>query len=113
MKWMRFEFRSFFYKHKIRWMGGLFIQLFLGFEFLREYFLFNTEPTFEPTFTGLWMYAFEGTPEYFYSQIGKFELPILWMVFQAYLLFLTCDYVVEGLSGYEQQSFVRTKKRSI
>lgn len=56
-------------------------------------------------------FLLQGMPEYFLSETGKFELPVPWLMLQAYLLFLTVSYPAGDLARSGGQAIVRAGRR--
>lgn len=56
-------------------------------------------------------FLLQGVPEYFLSETGKFELPVPWLMLQAYLLFLTVSYPAGDLARSGGQAIVRAGRR--
>lgn len=105
--WIKFEFINFWRSKKFKWIIGAGIQFFIVSIFLQE----NKLTGEDSSLSGLWIMSFVGIREYVKSQDGRFEIPVLWMLFQAYILFMVCDYISEGMSGYGVLAFIRTKNR--
>ena len=63
---------------------------------------------------GFWerlAFLFQGLPEYHLSQTGTFELPVHWLIFHAFLLFLAGFYPVQELTQSGGQAFIRSSRR--
>lgn len=56
-------------------------------------------------------FLFQGLPEYHLSQTGTFELPVHWLIFHAFLLFLAGFYPVQDLTQSGGQAFIRSGRR--
>ena len=56
-------------------------------------------------------FLFQGLPEYRLSEAGVFELPVHWLIFHGFLLFLVGFYPVQELTYSGGQAFVRSGRR--
>ena len=56
-------------------------------------------------------FLFRGLPEYHLSQTGTFELPVHWLIFHAFLLFLAGFYPIQELTQSGGQAFIRSGRR--
>ncbi len=103
----KYEFILFFRKNIWKIMVAVILQLFMASTVISE--TVQSQGKFD--FFQLWIMSFDGNREYVRSEMEPFELPILWIVFQLYALFLVGDNLVEQLQGYGMQQFLRCKKR--
>lgn len=58
-----------------------------------------------------WLCSFNGNKEFIPSDTGKFELPITWIIFQAYILYLLCDYLTDNMDEFGIQGLIRSRNR--
>lgn len=107
--WMRFEWTSFWSSRWLVWLGGVVIQLLVA-VLVREEVILLPIPD-EHSLSDLWAWSFLGAREQGFRPDDPWDFPILWIIFQAYLLFLLADYAIERLSGHGAQAFMRSTSR--
>lgn len=73
--------------------------------------LFSDTATTAATVGDCWYQIFSGIPEYIYTESGKFELPIFWMLLHAYLFFVVASYPADDLKGMGLKSMILGKSR--
>lgn len=92
-----------------RWMIGIGVQIFVFAMNVQDMYLVSKKISVYD----VWFSTFSGIREYIKTENGEFELPVLWVLFHAYLLFILCDYMIDGLSNQGVQSLVRNPSRKI
>lgn len=95
------------YYNRTKWLFALLIQIYFCVLAGSLQTTLDTEVGFWGCLTNL----FRGLPEYHISETGKFELPIPWLVFHAFLLFLVGFYPAHDLSYSGGQAFIRAGNR--
>lgn len=93
-------------KNKWRIFFGIFFQIFMANSVLQEMVLEH-----KTTYQAAWFYSLKGQLEFKALQTNKFMIPILWFVFEAYILYLVCDYFKENCSGIGTQRLLRMNSR--
>ena len=90
-----------------KWLFALLVQVYFCTLAGRLSLISNTPIGFWERLT----YLFQGLPEYHLSQTGTFELPVHWLIFHAFLLFLAGFYPVQELTQSGGQAFIRSGRR--
>lgn len=94
-------------RKKIRWFLGIGVQIFMVSMAIK-----SCEILYENSgILTCWIHTFSGIPQYVRSQDTQFELPVLWILFQAYILFMVCDCTTEEIQGFGLQKFLRSGSR--
>ena len=107
---MRYEFKNGLYENKIKIIIGFSILVFISYVVITDCLLLNGD-SFQVG--DGWLYLFSGSMEYKYSADGKFELPIIWFLFHAYLYYMLCGYPVNTLkkAGTKSMLFAGTRTK--
>lgn len=104
---LRYDLRYGFQSNRGKWLFALLIQIYFCTLAGRLSLLSKHEVGFLERLT----FLFLGLPEYRLSETGTFELPVHWLIFHAFLLFLAGFYPVQELSHSGGQAFIRSGRR--
>lgn len=102
-----YDLRYGFQSNRGKWLFALLVQVYFCTLAGRLSLITNTPIGFWERLT----FLFQGFPEYHLSQTGTFELPVHWLIFHAFLLFLTGFYPVQELIQSGGQAFIRSGRR--
>lgn len=102
-----YDLRYGFQNNRGKWLFALLIQVYFCTLAGRLSLISNTPIGFWERLT----FLFQGFPEYHLSQTGTFELPVHWLIFHAFLLFLAGFYPVQELTQSGGQAFIRSSRR--
>lgn len=58
------------------------------------------------------VYIFDGIPEYIKTNNSEFTIPVIWLLFHSYLLFLVGSYPCNDLDGYGKNILLFSKNRN-
>lgn len=58
------------------------------------------------------VYIFDGIPEYVKSKSSEFTIPVIWLLYQSYLLFLVGSYPVNDMAGYGRNILLFSRNRN-
>lgn len=90
-----------------KWLFALLVQVYFCTLAGRLSLITNTPIGFLERLT----FLFRGLPEYHLSQTGTFELPVHWLIYHAFLLFLVGFYPIQELTQSGGQAFIRSSMR--
>lgn len=102
-----YDLRYGFQCNRGKWLFALLVQVYFCTLAGRLSLITNTPIGFWERLT----FLFRGLPEYHLSQTGAFELPVHWLIFHAFLLFLAGFYPVQELAQSGGQAFIRSGRR--
>lgn len=102
-----YDLRYGFQNNRGKWLFALLIQVYFCTLAGRLSLISNTPIGFLERLT----FLFQGLPEYHLSQTGTFELPVHWVAFHAFLLFLAGFYPIQELTQSGGQAFIRSSRR--
>lgn len=94
-------------KNRFRWLIAIMFHVFMANVFVDGAQLIEGTSGFGK----IWFESFCGSLEFSASYSEKFELPIIWIIFQAYLLYLICDYLNDNRRGIGIQRLIRKNSR--
>lgn len=97
----------FYRKNWLRCLVAIVYQIFMATVFVRDVKLIGERSTFEMC----WYYSFCGNLEIKATNADKFELPVLWIIFQSYILYMLCDYLYDSERGIGLQRLIRISSR--
>lgn len=102
-----YDLRYGFQSNRGKWLFALLVQVYFCTLAGRLSLISNTCIGFLERLT----FLFQGLPEYRLSEAGVFELPVHWLIFHGFLLFLVGFYPVQELTYSGGQAFVRSGRR--
>lgn len=105
-----YELKNGYYQNRLKMLIGVGVLVFISYIVIENCMILYGSGIS----TGdCWLYLFSGNPEYKYSSDAEFELPILWFLFHAYMLFMLCSYPVNDLkkSGIQSMLFSQNRKK--
>lgn len=105
---MKYEWKNGYIQNRMKLLLGTGVLIFITYIAIEDCLL-----TMEGKVTlgDCLFYLFAGSREYRYSQEGRFELPVLWLLFHAYLFFMLCSYPANDMKGMGIQGMLRTGGR--
>lgn len=98
---------SFVRKNWMRCATAVFYQIFMAVVVVRETLISCGNVSFE----ACWFASFCGNLEFEATQTELFELPVLWIIFHAYLLYMIGNHLQEQSSGMGLQRMIRIGSR--
>lgn len=102
-----YDLRYGFQSNRGKWLFALLVQVYFCTLAGRLSLITNTRIGFWERLT----FLFRGLPEYHLSQTGTFELPVHWLIYHAFLLFLVGSYPIQELTQSGGQAFIRSSRR--
>lgn len=102
-----YDLRYGFQCNRGKWLSALLVQVYFCTLAGRLGLISDTRIGFLERLT----FLFQGLPEYRVSEAGTFELPVHWLIFHGFLLFLAGFYPVQELALSGGQAFVRSGRR--
>lgn len=98
---------SFIRKNRIRCIVAVFYQIFMSVVVVRNALLTGGTVSFE----SCWFLSFGGNLEIGVTNADKFELPVLWIIFHAYIFYMLCDQLHDHSVGIGIQRLIRIGSR--
>lgn len=98
---------NFYRKNWLRCIVAVIYQIFMAVVFVRNVKIIGEKSTFEMC----WYQSFCGNLEINATNADKFELPVLWIIFQSYILYMLCDYMYDSGKGMGIQRLIRINSR--
>lgn len=92
---------------RLKWLGALLVQIY----FANAAYQACSMAGGPVGALGYLTWLFQGKPEYFAAETGRFELPVPWLLLHACLLFLVGFYPANDLTRSGGQAFVRMRRR--
>ena len=107
---LRYELKNGYYQNRIKMLIGVGVLVFISYIVIDDCIILYGDGI---SVGDCWMYLFSGSPEYRYSSEKEFELPVLWLLFHAYMLYTLCSYPVGDFKklGLQSMLFSRNRKK--
>lgn len=99
LKLLRYDSKEGFFQNRIKILISILVLCFLCGIAVQDCNLENGQAGY----LGNLLYLFKGIPVYKKTSDSEFELPVIWLLYHLYILFLVCTYPSKDVKEYGQQ----------